>query len=135
MYTHWISPLKEQLADVQKELKSILTITASNSLSRPGPSKSGVAGCIASAQGSVGGPGAQANSVQNAVDDDLGSDDVTKESNNGTGHKYFTIIMVIIIIILHDCMSVYSFEIVNSMYRPRRLPRLSSQGKVPVLGG
>ena len=80
MYTHWISPLKEQLADVQKELRSILTITASNSLNRPGPSKSGIA-----AQASVGGPGAQANSVQNAMDDDLGSDDVTKESNNGTG--------------------------------------------------
>ena len=88
MYTHWISPLKEQLADVQKELRSILTITASNSLNCPGPSKSGVVGCIASAQASVGGPGAQANSVQNAVDDDLGSDDVTKESNNGTGDTY-----------------------------------------------
>ena len=40
VYTHWISPLKEQLADVQKELRRILTVTASNSLGYSGHAKS-----------------------------------------------------------------------------------------------
>ena len=81
MYTHWISPLKEQLADVQKELRSILTITASNSLNYSGHAKSGDVGCISSAQ-TVNAPGPPPIST---VDDDVANDDniMTKESNNG----------------------------------------------------
>ena len=69
VYTHWISPLKEQLADVQKELRSILTNTTSSPYNHPGAAKS------------INGP--PVINVHNTVDDDLGSDDVTKDSNNG----------------------------------------------------
>ena len=68
---HWISPLKEQLADVQKELRNILTNTTSSPYNHPGAAKS------------VNIPGSPVINVHNAVDDELGSDDVTKDANNG----------------------------------------------------
>ena len=81
MYSHWISPLKEQLADVQKELRSILTITASNSLNYSSHAKSVDVGCISSVQ-TVNAPGPPPIST---VDDNVVNNDniMTKESNNG----------------------------------------------------
>lgn len=83
VYTHWISPLKKQLADVQKELRSILINTTSSAFNHPGAAKSGGVGYISNSQSAVNTPGPPANNVHNAVDDDLGGDDVTKDSNNG----------------------------------------------------
>ena len=78
MYTHWISPLKEQLADVQKELRNILTITASNC-------SDGVGG-VSGAKAVLNTPGPLSSKVLNTpgppastVDDNVGSDDMTND--------------------------------------------------------
>ena len=75
MYTHWISPLKEQLDGMQRELRSILTVSGVRSNIPDTPSPAAVAPSQAAVAPS-----------QAAVDGDMGDDD---ESRHGTG-DFFT---------------------------------------------
>lgn len=68
---------------MQKELRNILTNTTSSPYNHPGAAKSGGVGYISNSQSAVNTPGPPVINVHNAVDDDLGSDDMTKDSNNG----------------------------------------------------